>query len=338
MQSRSELDRLLVTLDVDVQTLAFCELRRGRRLIAPPVEAIMIHYVLAGNMHMTIDGSKTIISCPGSIVLIPPAVPLHVAADDDPSFEVLAVEQCVLKRGGIIFCDVADGAAGDLRYVSGIVLASFSGSFGLFDKLKEPISQPLDHLEFVQQAYEIMLNEMSEPSVGARALISALMKACLILVVRQLVSNPGPQGTLMEALPDPRFSAAIAAVLDRPADHHSLQTLAASAGMSRSRFSATFRDAFEMSPMEFVAKTRLHHAAQLLRSTPLQVKVIAGTAGFASRSHFSQAFKAAYGIDPSAFREKYRNGAVDPPPRAYARGKQLGLGPSRTEVAGNSLT
>ena len=158
-----------------------------------------------------------------------------------------------------------------------------------------------------------MLREMSAPSVGARALTSALMKACLVLVIRQLVLNPGPGGTLIEALPDPRFSEAITAVLDQPGAHHSLETLAALARMSRSRFNTAFRDAFGMSPMEFVAKTRLHHAAQLLRSTPLQIKVIAGTAGFASRSHFSRAFKEAYGSDPSSFREKHRSGAVDPP-------------------------
>ncbi len=115
-------------------------------------------------------------------------------------------------------------------------------------------------------------------------------------------------------MPDPRFSKSIAAVLDRPSEDHTLDGLAAVAGMSRSRFAAQFKEAFEMSPMTFVAKTRLHHAAQLLRSTPLPIKVIAATAGFASRSHFSRAFKAAYGRDPTAFREKRVAGAIDPPP------------------------
>ena len=54
--------------------------------------------------------------------------------------------------------------------------------------------------------------------------------------------------------------------------------------------------------MEFVAKTRLHHAAELLRGTDLPVKAIAASIGFASRSHFSRAFRAAYGRDPRAYR------------------------------------
>jgi transcriptional regulator GlxA family with amidase domain len=155
---------------------------------------------------------------------------------------------------------------------------------------------------------------MAKTQIGARALTSALMKACLVLLIRQFILHPGPRGVWMESLPDPRFSRSIAAVLDRPSGDHTLDGMASTAGMSRSRFAEQFRDAFGMSPMAFVAKTRLHHAAQLLRSTPLPVKVIAGAAGFASRSHFSRAFKEAYGTDPSAFREKHGIGATDPPP------------------------
>jgi len=40
----------------------------------------------------------------------------------------------------------------------------------------------------------------------------------------------------------------------------------------------------------------------LLRSTAMPVKTVAGTVGFASRSHFSRAFRDVYGIDPLNFR------------------------------------
>lgn len=315
MNCQTELDRLLVTLDVDVQTLAFCELRRGRRLVAPPVDAIMMHYVLAGTMHMTIPGHEPLVCRPGSIVLIPPAVPLHVAADGGPSSDVIAEEHCFISRDGVLFCDAADGGVGDLRYVSGIVLASFSGSFGLFDKLTKPIAQHLGDLEIIRHSYSMMLDELAQPRLGARALTSALMKACMVLVIREFIASGGPGSTLLESLPDPRISKAVSAVLDRPADSHSVATMAASAGMSRSALARNFASTFGMSPMDFVTKTRLHHAAQLLRSTPLPIKVIAVSSGFASRSHFSRAFKLAYGVDPTSFRASLRDGAIDPPER-----------------------
>ena len=40
------------------------------------------------------------------------------------------------------------------------------------------------------------------------------------------------------------------------------------------------------------------HSAQLLRSTNLPVQMVALAVGYASRSYFSRAFKAAYGADP----------------------------------------
>lgn len=85
------------------------------------------------------------------------------------------------------------------------------------------------------------------------------------------------------------------------------------AGMSRSTFAKQFQHTFSMTPGQFISKTRLYHAAKLLRSTPLPVKLIAATSGFASRSHFSRAFRAAYGVDPTAFRENVREVALDPP-------------------------
>ena len=313
MKAHSELDRLLVTLDVDVQTLAFCELRRGRRLVAPPVNAIMIHYVLAGTMHMKVPGHDPLVCPPGSIAIIPPAVPLYVAADEGPASDVLATEHCAIAGDGVLFCDLADGSVGDLRYVSGIVLASCSGSFGLFDKLKVPISQDLGDIAIVRHAYELMLQELDRPAIGARALTSALMKTCLVLVVREYLARSRPEWSLLEYLSDPRLNGPVRNILERPRDAHTVSSLATSAGMSRSAFSRHFSNAFSMTPMEFVAKTRLHHGAQLLRSTPLPVKLVAATAGFVSRSHFSRVFKAAYGVDPTAFRKAGAIGATDPP-------------------------
>ncbi len=139
------------------------------------------------------------------------------------------------------------------------------------------------------------------------------MKACMVLVLRQSISGAGPPIGSLQALSDPRFGKVLDAVLDRPADRHTVETMASLAGMSRSTFAAQFKTTFAMTPGDFISKTRLYHAARLLRSTPLPVKLIAATAGFASRSHFSRVFRAAYGTDPTLFRERAGDAAIDPP-------------------------
>ena len=91
---------------------------------------------------------------------------------------------------------------------------------------------------------------------------------------------------------------------EAPGRAHSLDSLACVAGMSRSRFVHHFSTAYGRTPMEFVQLVRLHAAAQMLRGSLLPVKTISASVGYASRSHFSQAFRAEFGSDPTAYRLK----------------------------------
>jgi AraC family transcriptional activator of mtrCDE len=53
MCTRDEIvERLLLELDVSVDALAVCKVRRGIRLVFPPVDAIEVHYVLEGTLHL----------------------------------------------------------------------------------------------------------------------------------------------------------------------------------------------------------------------------------------------------------------------------------------------
>ena len=307
------LDRLLVTLDVAVEAFAICEVRRGLRLVGRGIDAIEIHYVLQGTMHLMVPGAETIVCGPGSVVIIPPRVAQSITCDGAATGEVIAAENCSMVRDGLLLFDAADGGAGDLRIVCGVIMASISGSFGLLDKVTDPIVENVSDIEIVRQAYAIMLDEISHPGLGTRALAGALMKTCLVMVLRRYFDRAEPGSTLLGALQDPRLGRAVSAVIDRPANAHTVASLASAAGMSRSTFAREFRSAFSMSPMEFVAKTRLHHAAEMLRSTNVAIKVIAGSIGFSSRSHFSRAFRDAYGTDPSNFRKTITKPELDAP-------------------------
>jgi AraC-like DNA-binding protein len=326
VRSQHDLDRLLVTLDVAVQNFAVCEVARERRLVPSPVDAIMVHYVLQGTMHVEIPGLQPLACEAGSLALIPPGMKPSMAAQPGPAKEVVATEHCSVTREGMLVFDAADGRPGDLRYVAGIVLASFSGSFGLLDKLKVPVAANLADSKIVRHAYDIMLDEIAAPSLGTRALTSALMKSCLVMAIRRLIERPGTHEALIGSLADVRLSRAVMAVLKIPAAAHTVATLAEEAGMSRSAFNRRFLDAFGMGPMEFVAKTRLYHGANMLRTTKLPVKVIGNSIGYASRSHFSKAFRDAYGADPTAFRKKHADGfAMDAPADLYGSRERFGL-------------
>ena len=128
------------------------------------------------------------------------------------------------------------------------------------------------------------------------------MKQCLVVLLRQHFMRRSITSPLFTALQDQRLTHAVASIVEHPGGRHSLQELAAIAGMSRSSFTAHFAQVFGQSALDFVSKVRLRYAADLLTTTDLPVKVVANSVGYGSRSHFSRAFSVAYGVDPTTYR------------------------------------
>lgn len=83
-------------------------------------------------------------------------------------------------------------------------------------------------------------------------------------------------------------------------------SLAASAGLSLSRFRHLFRASLSCTPRQYARRARLIRAAVLLQCGDVQVKAVWLDLGFKSAAHFSRAFRAQFGIQPSGF----RNGAA----------------------------
>ncbi|CNE66723.1 AraC family transcriptional regulator [Yersinia rohdei] len=83
-----------------------------------------------------------------------------------------------------------------------------------------------------------------------------------------------------------------------------LADLAEQAGLSEFHFARMFKQSTGLAPHQFVSKIRLRHAEQLLRHSTIPLTHIALECGFSSASHFSNCFKAAYGVTPSLMRQK----------------------------------
>ena len=127
------------------------------------------------------------------------------------------------------------------------------GSYGPLKSLTRPVVEDLSDFAVVSAAFATLLKEIATPKEGTRAMTSALMKACLVVLLRRHLETSRIAGTAPAVLQDPRLSRAITAILNRPAADHCLASLAKEAGMCRSAFAREFKTALDLTPMEFVA-------------------------------------------------------------------------------------
>jgi AraC family transcriptional regulator len=82
----------------------------------------------------------------------------------------------------------------------------------------------------------------------------------------------------------------------------SLQALADEAALSRSHFSAAFRESTGVSPHRYLTQRRLVRARELLSTTAISLADVALRCGFSSQAHFTQYFHRENGVTPSQFR------------------------------------
>jgi AraC-like DNA-binding protein len=103
---------------------------------------------------------------------------------------------------------------------------------------------------------------------------------------------------------DPRLArtrAAVAYVQGNLAQRITLAAAAASCHMCKSEFSRTFKREHDETFFEFVLRTRVRRAAELLAGGNVAVKQAAYAVGFNDVSYFGRVFRRHFGIAPSQY-------------------------------------
>ncbi len=278
------LEQLLDGLEVAVEPLATHAIRRDGSIDCGQMDGPAIHYALRGSGRLEIADGETVGVSARTVIVVPPG-----------------------RRARIV---TQDGRRSDVRGACVGIRATYRGSVGLFDHLHEPLVEHVAADDPVRQSFEELLDEVDARRPGCRAMSEALLRRCLIWLLRRFFGRGRCVGWLAP-LEDARLGRAVAAMHERPQHSFTLPELAEVAGMSRSVFAARFSDSLGQSPIEFLKALRLARAAQLLARTDLPVKGVAARSGYSSRSSFTRAFVARHGIAPAAFRATGRGPVPD---------------------------
>lgn len=132
----------------------------------------------------------------------------------------------------------------------------------------------------------------------------ALREAALAVAVLAVDAASSPAAPPSSAQ-HRRIARALRYIEAHSADDCSLETLAATAGITRCHFLRVFRAITGQTPRQHVIATRLRAAATALRTTDAPVTRVALDAGFGDAAHFTTTFSAAFGRSPRAYRASY---------------------------------
>lgn len=170
-----------------------------------------------------------------------------------------------------------------------------------------PLNQPfrLAQAAFVPALVNEMRTEIHRKEPHYEQVVDLLLRQLFLLLQRNIELSgkrrlTGRKAELAASIGN--LQARVLGTLDHP---WTVQEMAASVHLSRSRFMGVYRELFGGSPVEDLINARIKHARWLLSATTLSVGQVAGECGFRSLYHFSRLFKKRVGTSPSDFASKF---------------------------------
>ena len=149
----------------------------------------------------------------------------------------------------------------------------------------------------------LLTAETDSDTPGAGEIMTRLADVLLTQALRTALNQlKSSGGTGLPALGDRRIASAIEFIHSQPEHRWSVGELASKVALSRSAFSARFRELVGEAPQHYMTRTRLTNAAALLRTTDAPLAHIAARAGYGTEFSFGKAFKRTFGIAPGAYR------------------------------------
>lgn len=212
----------------------------------------------------------------------------------------------------------------EIVLICGFFHASYGSSLELFGHLSSPIVERFDARDQLDRTLKSALAELVSQEIGSGAMSAALLKQVIVVLLRRSLRSMESWVERFSMLRDPQIARAFSEMAAQPGRHHSLQSLAQCAALSRSTFVQRFTDLVGRPPMTVLRDLRMRQAAHQLESGTLTLDQIAGRVGYESRSSFIRAFRKAYGSDPTEYRDSrsQRPGSHSPPDMGEGRRPQ----------------
>lgn len=149
--------------------------------------------------------------------------------------------------------------------------------------------------------------ELQHPQSASDLVLSRIGDLLFVELMRAAARRDtlaGAHRGWMLAMRDPAMGRVLAAIHHGPGKPWSIDELAELACLSRSTFTARFRDEVGMSALQYLTRWRMIVAASYLEDTEWILAKVADAVGYASEVSFTRAFKQVVGVPPGRYRNE----------------------------------
>jgi AraC-like DNA-binding protein len=255
--------------------------------------------VISGTCWLSVEGvADPVFLQPGDSFLLPKGRPFRMAGSPD-AVPVRAEDIFSASRTGGI---VVHNGGGDFSSVS-----SRFALDGPHAQLLLGVLPPIVHIRnsaetsAMRWSMERMMQELRQQRPGGQLVIRQLAHVMLVQALRLHLSDSAKGVGWLFALGDRQIGGALSAMHEAPARRWTLQSLAETAGMSRSTFALRFKETVGETPLDYLTRWRMLLAAERLRHSDDAVSAISLSLGYESESAFSTAFKRVMGCPPRQY-------------------------------------
>jgi len=275
--------------------------------------------VTRGTCWLEADDAVPVQLAGGAFVLLPRA-PGYVIRDSRRTRPVSASElkkTCTHHRGcqpGGVFQYGGGGA------LTTLVGGSFEAETGIGNPLLASLpsiihvrSDQGTPVQWLESTLQFMSSEMASGQPGAATVVSRLADILFVQAVRAHLAQSPERAGWLRALVDPQIGQALGAIHEQPGAPWTVESLAASVGMSRSAFAARFAQLVGEPPLTYLTRWRMTRASRLLLSGSTSIGRIASEVGYDAEAAFSKAFRRWNGRAPGTYR---RQPPLEAPPAA----------------------
>ncbi len=154
-----------------------------------------------------------------------------------------------------------------------------------------------DRLTIVRTYIEKISDEYKNRKPGFCNSIILLLNELIIFLSREYHKTTTDGSSVLN-----RLSSIIAFMEKNYTQHVKLEELAGKSHLSSRQFSRIFKDTFQQSPMDYLARLRIKHACKLLIESDMSISDIAYRSGFSDPNYFCRTFKKRVNISPLNYR------------------------------------